>query len=76
MLPPFLKGDDLLVRIITRKLQNDDVNYVELAGLSTDDKPLIYATGSLFLEVDTGDVYAYDEEGGEWNKIAELGGGS
>ena len=34
------------------------------------------ATGSLFLEVDTGDVYAYDEDGSEWNKIAALGGGS
>lgn len=51
--------------------------YSEFAGLSTDDKPDIkVATGSLFLEVDTGDVYAFDEESETWNKVAELGGGS
>ena len=53
--------------------------HVELAGLSTDAKPKkkVYATGSFFFEVDTGDLYAYDETGdGTWNKVAELGGGS
>lgn len=52
--------------------------YYEYAGLSTDTKPTgsDIATGSLFLEVDTGDVYAYDEVGATWNKIASLGGGS
>ena len=52
--------------------------YREYAGLGDDDKPTDsdIATGSLFLEVDTGDVYAYDEEGSTWNKIASLGGGS
>lgn len=34
------------------------------------------ATGSLFLEVDTGDVYAFDEASSQWKKIASLGGGS
>jgi len=66
-----------MVRIIKKVLQDDDINYMELAGLSTtDDKPSNCCTGSLFLEVDTGDVYAYDEAGGEWNKIASLGGGA
>ena len=53
------------------------VRYVELAGLSTDTKPVdpidavvVTATGSRFLEVDTGDVYAYDEGGATWHKIA------
>lgn len=53
------------------------VRYVELAGLSTDTKPvdpidavIVTATGSRFLEVDTGDVYAYDEDGAAWHKIA------
>ena len=52
--------------------------YYEYAGLSTDTpKPTeAVATGSLFLEVDTGDVYAYDEHGEEWNKVCALGGGS
>ena len=69
-----------MVRIITKKLQDDDINYYEFSGLSTDDKPTSsIVTGSLFLEVDTGDVYAYDEEGEEgeeWKQIAALGGGS
>lgn len=55
----------------------DGKAYVELAGLHDDDKPTEgYLTGSLFLEVDTGDVFAL-AEGDEpsWNKIASLGGG-
>ena len=49
--------------------------YVELACLSTDTKPTSgIITGSLALEVNTGDVYAFDEVGGEWDKIAALGG--
>ena len=39
-------------------------------------KDIGIATGSLFLEVDTGDVYAYDEIDEEWDQIAALGGGS
>ena len=68
----------MAVRILTDVPQNDDIHYKELAGLHDDTKPGMLATGSLFLEVDTGDIYAFDEEtnGGEWNKIAELGGGS
>ena len=63
-----------MIRMLVREPQQDDIHYVELSGLSTDEKPTGYATGSLFLEVDTGDVYAYDEEGAEWNQIAALGG--
>ena len=67
-----------MVREISKKLQNDDVNIYEFAGLSTDSKPKDnVGTGSLFLEVNTGDIYAYDESStGTWTKIAELGGGS
>jgi len=67
----------MAVRIIKKEVLVEDVPYIEAAGLSTDDKPLGVATGSLFLEVDKGDVYAYDEEGdsgSEWLKIAALGG--
>ena len=50
--------------------------YCEFAGLSTDEKPDgKLMTGSLFMEVDTGDVYAWDEDGEMWNVIAQLGGG-
>lgn len=57
-------------------LDNSGKKYCELSGLSTDEKPTggELATGSLFLEVNTGDVYAYDEDGTEWNKVASLGG--
>lgn len=47
-----------------------DKNYIEAAGLSTDSKPTDdLLTGSLFLEVDTGNAYAFDEVSGTWNKI-------
>ena len=66
----------MAVRILKREPQLDDIHYVEIACLNGDDKPTGFATGSLLLEVDTGDLYAYDEVGAEWNKIAELGGGT
>lgn len=44
-------------------------NYKEFSGLSTDDpKPTEgVAVNSLFLELDTGDVYYWDGE--MWNKV-------
>lgn len=47
--------------------------YMEFAGLSTDEKPIEdhYATGSVFLEVDTQDVYFYDEASAAWIKVGE-----
>ena len=44
-------------------------------GMTTT-KTIAIATGSLFMEVDTGDVYAFDEAGSEWNKVCALGGDS
>lgn len=42
---------------------------VSCAGLSTDDKPTAgIATGSDFTEVDTGDVYFFNEVSGSWVK--------
>ena len=59
-----------MVRIIDMRVLEGAVNYERLAGLSKDDKPTDgIATGSTFLEVDTGDVYAFDEVGGTWAKI-------
>ena len=68
-----------MVKMLKREILEDGAHYVELACLAGDDKPVnsCYATGSLCLEVDTGDVYAFDEEGAagsEWLKICELGG--
>lgn len=42
---------------------------VEIECLSTDTKPTDIANGSLILEMDTGDVYAFDEAGAQWLKL-------
>ena len=45
--------------------------YMEYAGNSNDTKPLsdIIATGSVFIEVDTGAVYMFDEDNNTWQGI-------
>jgi len=60
-------------------VQSDHRFYHEFAGLSTDTKPETddISTGSLFHEVDTKKVYAYDEDGDDGEKWIEqltLGG--
>lgn len=62
-----------MVRIITEHIIDDDKKYIEAAGLSTDTKPTEdLITGSVFIEVDTGLAFFFDEESGDWY---ELGGG-
>lgn len=60
-----------MIRTLESRIIVDGVNYVKLAGLSTDSKPTTgICTGSTFLEVDTGDVYAFAEgDSPAWNKI-------
>lgn len=46
----------------------------EIRGLSTDTKPTEMegyeiVNGCIFIEIDTGDMYMYDAENEEWNKI-------
>ena len=70
-----------MVRILVDQKFEGDKHYIEAAGLSTDSKPSTnLVTGSLFLEVDAGKVYAFDETAvspaDPWNEIAALGGGS
>ena len=67
-----------MIRTLNIGATRDGLQYVELAGLHDDEKPTSgYLTGSLFLEVDTGDVYAFAEsDEPAWNKIASLGGGT
>lgn len=36
--------------------------------LSTDIKPTDFANGSQLIEIDTGDIYLYNEEAGAWVK--------
>ena len=66
-----------MVRVLYARIIEDKTNYIECACLHDDTKPTAgICTGSLALEVDTGDVYAFDEVGGEWDQIAALGGGA
>ena len=45
-----------------------DKRYIEAAGLSTEEKPTEkVAAGSIYVEVDTGDVYLFNGAG-EWVK--------
>ena len=52
-----------------------DFNYtngrdrVEGECLSTDTKPTIYSNGSILLEMDTGNLYMYNEAGTAWVKV-------
>ena len=60
-----------MIRILKEINFDGDNKYIEAAGLSTDTKPVEdLITGSRFTEVDTGDVYAFDETGGAWRRIA------
>ena len=64
-----------MVRTIVERTYNNNMKYIEAAGLSTDSKPAGgIVTGSLFLEVDTMKLYAYDETApGSWGTGAQLG---
>ena len=65
-----------MIRKLVEQVHEGNKNYVELACIHTDTKPTVgIITGSLALEVDTGDVYAFAEgDSPAWAKIAELGG--
>lgn len=43
---------------------------VEMACLSTDTKPTDVCNGSMCLEMDTGKLYAYNEDDTEWVELA------
>lgn len=66
-----------MYRIINSRFLNDGSGkkYYEFSGISTDDKPDMshISTGSLFHEVDTTKIYAYEEESGEWIEQMQLG---
>ena len=61
-----------MVRNIVEKTFVGSKKYIETFGLSTDDKPTAgIVTGSKFTEVNTGDVYLFDEtSSGTWTKVA------
>ena len=47
----------------------------EYAGLKDDTKPIIARNGDLFIEMDTGKTYLFDEEGVDWVEQPASGGG-
>ena len=62
-----------MIRTLETKFIGADAFYSEFAGLSTDTKPVDgIATGSVFVEVDTGKVYFFNEDadaGSEWTEV-------
>lgn len=56
---------------IRKNTLGEDTLQVELRGLSGDTKPTRLSdgaieNGSVFIEIDTQDIYIYDGENGEW----------
>lgn len=54
------------MRILTEQLFDDAKRYVVIYGLSTDTKPTGYVMGSVFVEVDTGKAFLYNETADAW----------
>ena len=53
----------------------DEVStYKEIAGTSSEAKPTDVAMGSMFLEVDTGDLYIFNETSSQWVEEFSLQG--
>ncbi len=49
------------------------IHLEEIYGTSTETKPVMtIATGSIFVEVDTGDIYLFNGDTGEWVKQFSL----
>ena len=63
-----------MIRKMVDRYFDEETKYAEMFGLSTDTKPTSgLITGSLFVEVDTGKVYLFNEDASTWG---EQGGGS
>lgn len=60
-----------MIRTLVERTFSGDLKYVEMFGKNTDSKPVNgIITGSKFTEVDTGDVYLFDEtSSGTWTKV-------
>ena len=58
-----------MVRNIIERVVAGDKFYIEAAGLTTDEKPVEnIITGSRFFEVDSGDIFVYEESTRTWWK--------
>ena len=64
-----------MTRVLVYETYDNDLTYIEAAGTSTDTKPTEgIVSGSIYTEVDTGDVYLFDEESGQWVEQFSLQG--
>ena len=61
----------MAVRFITKEYREEEHKWLaEVYCLSTDTKPGEgYMNGSVLIEVDTGDVYLYNEDTSDWVKV-------
>lgn len=55
-----------MIRTLKRYLDGDLKEYIEISCDSDDNKPTGVANGSIANETDTGAVFLYDEDSGEW----------
>lgn len=46
-----------------------EIKEMELRGLSTDEKPTTVPNGAIFIEIDTGTLYMFDEDNEEWKEL-------
>ena len=59
-----------MIRAIVERKFTDQKKYVELYGLSTDTKPTTgIVTGSVFVEVNTGKAYLFNEDSSQWVEV-------
>ena len=59
-----------MVRVLTENTVTDGKRYIEAFGLSTDSKPTSgVVTGSVFVEVNTGKAFLFDEDGAQWTEV-------
>lgn len=61
---------------IYRNARRTIKNVPDFCGLSSDEKPMDAKNGSTFLEIDTGNIFKFDEEGKNWYEQPQSGGGS
>ena len=60
----------------TTSCKDGNVKEIEIRGLSTDRKPTDVCNGTIFIEINTGDIYMYDLENKIWQKINSNNGGN
>ena len=59
-----------MVRITIETTYPSDKRYIEAFGLSTDSKPTSgVITGSVFVEVDTGKAFLFNETASAWVEV-------